>query len=79
LPPIAVKVFVVGYIAINGVEVLIIMLNGSTYRSIGGLYHITWSLEKNRKPKDSNAVLSRYGYKIIDPIELFELKVRKFK
>ena len=79
LPPKIEEAFVIGYCAEDGVEALVIMVNGSTYRTvIGGLYHITWSLEKSRKPRDSNVLLQRYAYTFIDPIPLTELTERQF-
>lgn len=79
LPPKAGEAFVVGHIARDGVEALVVMINRTTHRyTLGGYYHITWSLDKGRKPVDSNVVLRRYGYNFVKPIELKELRERQF-
>lgn len=42
----------------DGLEVLVVSVNGSTQRENGGIYHITWSLDPDKyAPKDSNALL----------------------
>lgn len=45
---------VVGYIDKNGVEGFLVEINGSSLRNDGSKYHITWSIEDNRKPVDTN-------------------------
>jgi hypothetical protein len=45
----------------DGLQALVVSVNGSTLRPDGGTYHITWSLEPDRyKPVDSNALLADY-------------------
>jgi len=54
-----------------GLEALVVELDGTTQRSDGSLYHITWSLDRQKgyKPKDSNTLVKQ-GYESIDPIEI---------
>jgi hypothetical protein len=48
----------------EGVQALIVRINGSTRRPDGGTYHITWSIDrsKGRKPVDSNTVIAEKGW-----------------
>ena len=60
---------IVGYAkADDGLEALVVAINGETERPDGSTYHITWSLNPNYRPKDSNAVIKEKGYKKVDPI-----------
>lgn len=51
----------------EGVEAFVVSINGTTDRPDGSTYHITWSLEKGRRAKESNDVIRQYGW---EPIEL---------
>ena len=53
----------------NGVEAMVVRLEGTTDRPDGSTYHITWSLDKarGRKAKESNDVIARLGWEPIDP------------
>jgi len=51
----------------NGVEAMVVSIAGTTDRPDGSTYHITWSLEKGRRAKESNDVIRDYGWQ---PIEL---------
>jgi len=53
-------------------EALVVSINGSTQRSDGGTYHITWSLdrEQGRKPVHSNGLIKEQGYERISPIQI---------
>ena len=42
---------------LRGVEALLVSLNDNTIRSDGEIFHITWSLAKGRKPRESNDVI----------------------
>lgn len=43
----------------DGLEALVVSINGSTSRTDGKTYHITWSLDPGKyKPADSNDVLA---------------------
>ena len=49
------SVKVVGYIdSGDGVEGLLVAINGMTARQDGSKYHITWSLDGGRKPVETN-------------------------
>lgn len=59
----------------EGVEALVVSIDGTTDRPDGSTYHITWSLEKakGRKAKESNDVIARLGWTPIDlpmPVKL---------
>ena len=41
----------------NGVEAMVVALDGSTDRPDGSTFHITWSLEPGRRAKESNDVI----------------------
>lgn len=48
----------------DGIEALVLSVNGETQRPDGGIYHITWSLEPDKySPKDSNALLKEAYFK----------------
>ncbi len=51
----------------KGVEALVVSIGGTTDRPDGSTYHITWSLEKGRRAKESNDVIREYGW---EPLEL---------
>ena len=70
-PPTA-NVIVVGYQNDpNGIEALIVSVNGNTTRPDGGVYHITWSLDPEKfKPVDSNNLISRLNYKLVLPTKV---------
>ena len=51
----------------KGVEAMVVSIAGTTDRPDGSTYHITWSLEKGRRAKESNDVIRQYGWQ---PIEL---------
>jgi len=57
----------------DGLEALVVSVNGSRERPNGGFYHITWSLEPDKySPKDSNALMSngkRYTIALPIPLE----------
>lgn len=57
---------VIGYAIDDGVEALVVAINGSEIRPDGKIYHITWSLADGRKPVESNQVISK-GWTKIEP------------
>lgn len=61
---------IVGFIGDHeGVETLIVEIDGETVRPDGRTYHITWSIDKDfRKPVDSNDVIRLHGWKSVWPI-----------
>lgn len=50
-----------------GVEALVVELGGDAARWDGSTYHITWSLAKGRRAKESNDVIRQFGWQ---PLEL---------
>lgn len=71
-PPEDASVKVIGYVdSGDGLEVLVVMVNGKVGRNDGGKYHITWSLDPQKySPKDSNTVLSEFGFTLVMPIKI---------
>lgn len=67
------KFRVVGYADDGqGVEALVIEVDGSTSRPDGKTYHITWSIDRaaGRKPVDSNTVITNNGFQNVNPINI---------
>lgn len=63
------SVEVIGYIdSGDGVEGLLVEVNGTTVRPDGAKYHITWSLAEGRKPVETNIYVNRATR--IDPIAI---------
>ena len=57
----------------DGLEVLVVSVDGTSRRKDGNTYHITWSLEPEKyKPVDSNKLLStgKGRWKMILPIKI---------
>ena len=56
----------------DGIEALLVTVNGETKRPDGKSYHITWSLDREHyKPVDSNALVESYQRHIMSlPYEL---------
>lgn len=50
----------------KGVECMVVAIDGSTDRSDGSTYHITWSLAAGRKARESNDVLKEQGWVELD-------------
>jgi hypothetical protein len=50
----------------SGVEALVVSIGGTTDRPDGSTYHITWSLSKGRRAKESNDVIRQYGWTAIE-------------
>lgn len=51
---------VVGYVVGDGIEAIVVTINGSMQRKDGRVYHVTLSLDrsKGRKPVDSNQLIA---------------------
>ena len=63
----------------DGVETLVVAIDGFTGRPDGSTYHMTWSLEPGRHPKESNDVLRAHGWIALDtplPITLIPDRLR---
>ena len=50
----------------EGVEALVVSIDGSTDRPGGGTYHITWSLAEGREARESNDVIDKEGWADLD-------------
>jgi hypothetical protein len=48
-----------------GVQALVVTIGGTTNRSDGSTYHITWSLDRSRgrRPVESNVMIARLGWR----------------
>lgn len=51
----------------EGVEAMVVSIAGTTDRPDGSTYHITWSLARGRRAKESNDVIRQFGW---EPLEL---------
>jgi hypothetical protein len=51
----------------NGVQALVVEINGTTARPDGSTYHMTWSLAEGRKAQESNDVLRSRGWQQVEP------------
>ena len=63
-----------------GVQALVVRIGGTTDRSDGSTYHLTWSLDraKGRRPVESNAVIAKLGWRpLAEPIPI-RLKPARF-
>lgn len=70
-PPAPESAKVVGRVAEDGIEALVVMIDGEKFRPDGKIYHITWSLDPERfKPVDSNQLLKRHRYTIVRHIPI---------
>ena len=57
----------------EGVEAMVVAIDGTTDRPDGSTYHITWSLGEGRRARESNDVLRERGWGELDhpiPIKL---------
>jgi len=71
LPPPA-QLKVVGYVdSGDGLEALVVAVDGNSQRPDGKIYHITWSLDPAKySPSDSNAVLKAKRFTIMRSIPI---------
>lgn len=71
LPPTADRYEIVGYTdSGDGLEALVVSIDGNTTRPDGSIYHITWSLDPAKySPKNSNDLVKE-GFESITPIEV---------
>ncbi|MDX3899689.1 MAG: hypothetical protein QHC40_04135 [Sphingobium sp.] len=68
-PPEAEQAEIVGGINDGqGLQAMVVAIDGSTDRSDGSTYHITWSLDRarGRKPVESNDVIAERGWRPLD-------------
>lgn len=64
---------VIGYaLDETGVEALVIEVNGTHLREVGGVYHVTHSLAEGRAKVESNAVIETMGWSALPESIEFE-------
>ena len=63
----------------EGVQCLVVEIDGTTDRPDGSTYHITWSLGDGRRARESNDVLRDQGWKHFDKPVPVEIEPAKFK
>ena len=63
----------------EGVQCLVVEIDGTTDRPDGSTYHITWSLGPGRKAKESNDVLRDCGWTHVDRPVAIDIEPAKFK
>ncbi len=51
----------------DGLQALVVAIDGSTERPDGNTFHITWSLDRGRgrKPVDSVATIRQHGWRVL--------------
>lgn len=71
-PPKPAIINVIGYAdSKDGLETLVVSVDGKTKRQDKGIYHITWSLDPSKyTPKDSNNLIQGGRYKLVSPITI---------
>ena len=50
----------------EGVEAMVVMIDGNSDRPDGSVYHITWSLAEGRRAKESNDMLAAQAWERFD-------------
>ncbi|WP_042445583.1 hypothetical protein [Azospirillum sp. B510] len=51
----------------EGVQALVVAIDGTSERPDGSTYHITWSLAEGRRAVESNDVIRDYGWRPVEP------------
>ena len=51
----------------QGVQAMVVSIDGTTDRPDGSTYHLTWSLGPGRKGVESNDVLAKQGWEPVEP------------
>lgn len=62
----------------EGVEAMVVSIDGGTDRPGGGVYHITWSLRPGREAKESNDVLADLEWRPLRKPVPIDLKPTRF-
>lgn len=62
-----------------GVQALVVAIGGRSERGDGSHYHLTWSLAKGRKAKESNDVIAQCGWRPVDPPIAIMLEPARWK
>ena len=62
------KINLIGHCVTDKVECFVVEVDGSMVRPDGGIYHLTWSLDKSKgaKPVDSNKAIESNGFVHLD-------------
>ncbi len=73
------KIKVVGHAEEDGLEALVVEVDGELHRPDGKTYHITWSLDrsKGKKPAMSNALIQQ-GFETV-PVYQFSAPLKFFQ
>lgn len=71
---------VIGHMWDDGVETLVVDVNGSPHRPDGKVYHITWSLDRSlgKTPRMSNDLLEKRGWFVVLVPYTFEAELRLY-
>lgn len=69
------EVVIVGHIYHDGVEALVVTVDGTSTRPDGRTFHLTLSLAEGRASKESNDVLAAYPF---EPVQPFPIETRGF-
>ena len=62
----------------DGLECLVVALDGTTHRPDGSTFHMTWSLGPGRKARESNDVLRDRGWNYLEKPLAVELEPARF-
>ncbi len=62
----------------EGVQALVVEVDGETARPDGGTYHITWTLGPTRTAKQSNDVIAERGWTALDEAVEVRLEPARF-
>lgn len=63
----------------QGVQAMVVRIDGTTDRPDGSTYHVTWSLGPGRRAKESNDVIARLGWRPFDVPIPVRLEPRPFR
>lgn len=64
----------------EGLQAMVVAIDGTTDRPDGSIYHITWSLDRKRgrKPVESNKVIAERGWRPLDDTVPIKIKPARF-
>ena len=62
----------------DGVEAMVVTIDGTTNRPDGSTFHITWSLAPGRRARESNNVLKARGWEELDNAVPVTVKPARF-
>jgi len=61
-----------------GLQAMVVRIGGAIGRPDGSTYHITWSLDRGRKPVESNDVIRRLGWRSFAELIPIRLQPTRF-